>query len=75
MEWQPIETAPKDGTWILVTGGDIGYNWDGDTIPAVTTAQWHYKSWQMAWFDSGCLGEYDNPTHWMPLPQPPKDNQ
>lgn len=61
-EWQPIETAPKDGTEFAaydkatgtkhVTWWDI-YDWyDPDQ---------HYYSEAPAF----------NPTHWMPLPAPP----
>lgn len=77
-QWQPIETAPKDGTHVLV-----------GTFPAqpgqVTIATAH-------WFDSRAYGaksggagwalsvNFDGdhsdhgvqaPTHWMPLPAPP----
>lgn len=78
-EWMPIETAPKDGTWILLTGGDIWKGWDGDTQPDAVVGQYTESRnfspseghWQFAWYDGGFYGEYIDPTHWMPLPAPP----
>ena len=63
-DWQPIETAPRDGTWILLTGGSVGWDWDGDSKPRVVAAQFSERN-------AGHYGEYENPTHWMPLPEPP----
>ena len=60
MEWQPIETAPKDGTDILTYakfgGISVRYWGEGDDEG-------------MAWQPRirGCF-----PTHWMPLPNPPE---
>lgn len=57
MNWQPIETAPKDGEQFLChdhmgfivvahySMGDLIVSWDGE--------------------------EFTGPTHWMPLPEPP----
>ena len=77
MDWQPIDTAPRDGTWVLVRGGRIDYGWDGDTDPPAVVAQWGEgggaEYWQFAWYDSGYYGEYKSPTEWMPLPEPPKE--
>jgi hypothetical protein len=78
MNWQPIETAPKDGTWILVCGGRTN---DDHKDRSHAVAQWtHYLNgrtreegnWQFAWYDGGYYGEYCDPTHWMELPEPPK---
>lgn len=61
MDWQPIETAPKDGTKILV--------WPRSRQmrePAI--AYWHQPAnsdYPGFWAIGG------NPTHWMPLPAPP----
>ena len=66
-EWQPIETAPKDGRPVWVRGND----WGEDAGPN------HY-GW--AYFDSGKWmwpapvaegGEAAYLTHWMPLPKAP----
>ncbi len=78
MIWQPIETAPKDGTWILLCGGRIEYGWcQEDEKPSAVVAQYAGLSknpvWQFAWYDSGYYGKYIEPTHWMPLPKPPVD--
>lgn len=61
-EWQPIETAPKDGTKILVYCG-------ATSIPEVFVAKWLVKSafWIVCFTDMDC-----KPTHWMPLPDDPK---
>lgn len=65
--WRPIDSAPRDGTWVLVTGGRPDF-WAGSTAPASVAAQWTGKSWVFAWYDDGCSGEYLAPTRWMPLP-------
>lgn len=76
MNWQPIETAPKDGTWILVSGGRTDDEGDDRDVAVVQwtnylngeTTEWH---WQFAWYEGGYYGLYKNPTHWMQLPDPP----
>jgi hypothetical protein len=78
MNWQPIETAPKDGTWVLLAGGNCDGEEGGNNDRPVT-AQWtSYRNgrsapghWQFAWYDGGYSGAYDEPTHWMPLPDTP----
>ena len=76
-EWQPIETAPKDGTWILLAGGKVEDDEDEFRMAIAKwtnylsgrTTDWH---WQHCFYDGGYYGSYDGPTHWMPLPEPPK---
>jgi hypothetical protein len=71
--WRPIETAPKDGTQILVFGDN-----------EISVAEWRteqyvvgkskYKTWVIPHtYQDEQGGEYtcDIPTHWMPLPEPP----
>ncbi len=60
-EWQPIETAPKDGTQILVFGHG-----------RFAVAEFRSGEWRDMG-DIGWGGFYSEvlPTHWMPLPAPP----
>lgn len=61
--WQPIETAPKDGTEILLF--ELTFN----GAPYMFTAKWDSEDadWKCIEFEA-----YDhNPTYWMPLPEPP----
>ena len=70
-EWQPIETAPKDGTSIILhiqkhnetyydcKWGPYGfetYEWDGES------------------YDWSPILSSASLTHWMPLPEPPKED-
>lgn len=67
MTWQPIETAPKDGTRILVCQR-VGYR----AHRPVVIARWHQPAnVQMAGSFIGDGGAVDHPTHWMPVPDPP----
>ena len=66
-EWQPIETAPKDGTDILVM--------TGETMHVVRWINIHgdFDYWAV---DDNKHGPFTlrgkAPTHWMSLPEPPK---
>ena len=65
-EWQPIETAPKDGRVVLC----IGHG----SVVMIEPMQYYASDEGM---DNGCWGWLEGdgprkpPTHWMPLPAPP----
>lgn len=61
-EWQPIDTAPKESGNILVF-----------VPPRFITLGWHAEG--DGWMDATCpehAGPEIDPTHWLPLPEPPK---
>jgi hypothetical protein len=82
MDWQPIETAPKDGAVFLVylPDGRPGGRKDDRvwlcTWDSYTDAQSGlFPGWiqPLNVVKSGSQPVYRlNPTHWMPLPEPPK---
>lgn len=75
--WQPIETAPKDGTRILVYGTYQWENYYERQEEGIICAEW-YKitgandngSWNAISTNPYC--DFVQPTHWMPLPTPPE---
>lgn len=77
MNWQPIGTAPRDETLVLLyfpvapwsIEGNIGvgfYSTNADDVPE-----------NERWFRLECDGNpFDTqPTHWMPLPAEPKEQE
>lgn len=68
MEWQPIETAPKDGTEILVCAPSHGKG-PGQFVVIVTFLDGEWTTDRNS-FDHSIWP----PTHWMPLPHPPSSD-
>ena len=78
--WQPIETAPRDGTYLLLfypkRGQDI---WLGHYVVSehITNGKISFRSegWicmgEMISLRPGTDSDADLPTHWMPLPSAP----
>jgi hypothetical protein len=74
-EWQPIETAPKDGTPIIGLTPKNGY------FGGVIGVEWNKRKSRMFdgvkirvggfWARSCRTQIVECPTHWMPLPKPP----
>jgi len=67
-QWQPIETAPRDGTnlW-LFSGSDDPCQFVGFYADDPSGPYWAYAE-QLVMDVAGQA----NPTHWMPLPPPPE---
>ena len=60
-KWADIESAPDDGTYVLILGDD-------DTIDIASYNRadgWQFK-------DEQCPSRHCYPTHWYPRPEPPK---
>lgn len=69
-KWQPIETAPRDGTSIIICL-DVAAPvpaFDNDVMSRVVLGDFTHKGNLLV----GPYGERRLATHWMPLPEPPK---
>lgn len=62
-QWQPIETAPKDGTEILV--------WF-DEAKRHFILWWFDGDWR---FIGGTITPVVSPSFWMSLPKPPEEKE
>lgn len=76
--WQPIETAPKDGTWFLIIR-------DSDGEESVEVGRYDpyyrdeyievegglYRKEKQVGYEWSGFNNFHRATHWMPLPKPP----
>ena len=70
--WKPIDSAPKNAS-ILISGGT--YNVERyENLPCdfVTIAYWYRDHWRGSQEEGHDEWYVHLPTHWMPLPEPPK---
>lgn len=74
-DWQPIETAPKTGAYILL-GNDAG-TWIGKFQEQYRSGYRPPDPWQSMMLNHRHMGRFPSikPTHWMPLPEPPKHRE
>lgn len=60
--WQPIETAPKDGKLVLLWEPEYYQGKGGHELGLYRDGKWR-----------SLRAFILNPSHWMPLPEPPKE--
>lgn len=68
-EWRGIESAPKNGSGLLMHGpfnNDDGFI-ERPHIVGTYVAWWEDNKWRRSADD-----DWFSPTHWQPLPEPPK---
>lgn len=69
MEWKTIDSAPKDGALVLIGNPEWDVVWQASFREMGTAGSYKWQGWTR--FNSYDLGLI--PTHWMPLPEPPKE--
>jgi hypothetical protein len=77
--WKPINSAPTDGSFILIRGGSMEIqSYEDDDVqwlkaPMVVARfikkEFSLTFWEMAIYDGYCSLEYENPTEWRELPE------
>ncbi|MET3232203.1 UNVERIFIED_ORG: hypothetical protein ABIC54_004408 [Burkholderia sp. 1263] len=61
-EWKPIETAPAEGQFLVYM--------PGEKRQPIQVAKWHQN---MKTIGNQFHFDMEQPTHWMPLPEPPME--
>src|SRR5512147_1058689 len=67
MDWQPIETAPEDGRLVLLW-------WPEWNMPVVGWFNGDWVLWHTPKAQVSPSSKID-PTHWLRLPDPPKESK
>lgn len=76
--WQPIETAPENEPFLI-------YAYDAPLIEGFTrnrmmcsAQRYKYSKNSFTIYGAGgyeCEDDFNDPTHWMPFPEPPKETK
>ncbi len=79
MDWQPIETAPKEWVPLLVwaiseSEREDAEDEDREPTRSVMVAA-HSEIQRGVWWLHGTMERVYDPTHWLPLPPPPKGDE
>lgn len=78
--WQPIEAAPKDGSYIIAGrfGPSLELKWVKHsrwiTAEEIADGWSEPEEFNASWTDGDDIDEPIYPTHWMPLEPPEADN-
>jgi hypothetical protein len=67
-DWQPIETAPTDGTAVLCWPFNYSSLFEGKAEPETVIGFFSGDDW---WCESNVAKTFE-PTHWRPLPSSPQ---
>lgn len=71
-EWQSIDTAPSN-TPILISAFRYFDRLAHDKIICVASFDSRWRNWDCVGASGyECENDFYEPTHWMPLPEPPK---
>ena len=71
LQWQPIETMPRDGREVIVYRPLAHTTLDPHIVIAKTTARPTKSKQGVVHYTD----KYAHPTHWMPLPPPPQEGE
>lgn len=73
MKWQPIETGPRDGEYVILCNKKG--TWVGRYVERYVSGFSPVNPWVSMMLNHRHLeyGSSHVPTHWMPLPEPPND--
>ena len=71
-QWKDIDTAPTDGTAILLWPYSYANIWRGRANAEVILGFYNEES--DSWFNPEERTAFE-PTHWMPLPEPPAEGE
>jgi len=73
--WRPIETAPRDGTWVDILTASSGRIADVRWVNEDPTYHLAMSGWKTRENDQRSRLEEAHFTHWMPLPPPPAESE
>lgn len=67
--WLTIESAPTDGTWVLLC-------WPMTRTNVIVSGHYYTaRDGEGMWASLPMVQTKNEPTHWMPLPHPPKESK
>ena len=88
LKWQPIETAPTDGSAVILYCPGMCHWHRLDGMPDIVTGIFCKDRFPPAWYSdygdidhgyesTGAYFEHEplSPTHWAPLPAPPNEKE